>query len=146
MHVDLKIRTITAYCRRRSIKYFSLFLFCFFCYFFPKCIFFTTSKLQALKLLFTARQQISASNQTQNTRSKFDWNWEMTTFTFTAFMIFKPFILFLRDSLTRKFWNTKPVTFGKNDSYIEFHFLSGEQLLFHLVVILPFWNLKSPSW
>ena len=71
----------------------------------------------------------------QNTRSKLDWNCEMTTFTFTAFIIFKPFILYLWDNLTRKFWNTKPVTFGKNDSYIEFHFLFGEQNLFQLKLI-----------
>ena len=67
-------------------------------------------------------QQILASNQTQNTRLKLDWNWDMNTFMFIAFIIFEPFILFLRNNLTSKFWNTKPDTFGKNDSYIEFHF------------------------
>ena len=77
-------------------------------------------------------QQISGSNQTQNTNLKLDLNWDMDTFIFTVFIIFKPFILLLRDNLTRKFWNTKPVTFGKNDSYIEFHFLSGQRLLFWL--------------
>ena len=75
-------------------------------------------------------QQILASNQEQHTRLKLDWNWDMDTFISTAFIVFKAFILFLRNNLTRKFWYTKPVTFGKNDFYIQLHFLSGQRLLF----------------
>ena len=41
--------------------------------------------------------------QIQNTRSKLDWNWEMTTSIFAAGIIFKPFKLFLLHNLTRKF-------------------------------------------
>ena len=80
-------------------------------------------------------QQILASTPTQNARLKLDWDWDTSTFIFTALIIFKPFIFFLRNNLTRKLWNTKRVTFGKNDSYIEFHFLSGQRLLFQLKLI-----------
>ena len=55
--------------------------------------------------------------------------------TFFAAVIFKPFNLFLHFDLTRKFWNTKPVTLGKNDSYIGFHVLSAQRLLFQLKFI-----------
>ena len=81
------------------------------------------------------RQQISVSNQTQNTRLKLDWSWDMNTFIFTAFIKIKLFILSLRNNLTRKFWNTKPVTFGRNDFYFEFHFISRQQLLFQVKLI-----------
>ena len=58
LHVDLKIRTTTAYCRRMSIMYFFPFPVLFFWLLFSKCIFFITCKLQTLKLPFTVRQQI----------------------------------------------------------------------------------------
>ena len=56
------------------------------------------------------RQQISVSNPTQNTRSKYtqntrsklDWNQEVTTFIFTALIIFNRFILLLYQNLTKK--------------------------------------------
>ena len=66
-------------------------------------------------------QQILASTQTQNTRLKLDWDWDTNTFIFTALIIFKPFIFFLRNNLTKKFWNTKRVT--------------GQRLLFQLKLI-----------
>ena len=100
---------------------------------FSRYIFFRTCKLQAVKLLFMVRQQISASNPTQNTRSKYtqntrlklDWNQEVTTFTFTALIIFNRFILLLYQNLTKKIWNTKLVTLGKffpdSDSYFSWN-------------------------
>ena len=63
LHVDIKIRTATAYCRRRPIKYVFSFSVILFRLLFSKYIFFITCKLQALKLLFAVKQQISVSDQ-----------------------------------------------------------------------------------
>ena len=64
LHVDIKIRTATAYFRRRPIKYVFSFSVILFWLLFSKYIFFITCTLQALKLLFAVKQQISVSDQT----------------------------------------------------------------------------------